>query len=466
MSINNLTTAVTTFAAATHHLTENMLNNETWAWEAYEQVRYAFLETELELRQLAAEVMAARLQAGILPSKAHLILAQHQAAYRDFLALLIGVADEDIDTRPAPNEWHIRRIVQHVHRTERFFLIHILHAHKLHQQGLPLQRPANWQEAAVEFNLIKSVSAEGTLAENWARYDKTHQQVLTTLTPFSEADLLLPSPMWEATHYPIRFRMHRFNSHLREHANQLQKTLVAIDRAPNEAKLLLRQLYGAWAAVEGNLIGTPADFCLAACQALAQQIEARLHSVQTAVSQTAEMITAVTTGDLSHVQTLLQQNPRLVNSCAPDGQFAILKATYGRHWPIVEALVAAGVEMDIFEATAAGQLPKVETMLAEEPEELNAFASDGFTPLQLAAYFAHEDLVHFLLQQGADVHLVSQNDMGLQALHAAVAGGSAAIVKALLAQGADKKATQASGHTPMDTAVANQRDDLITLLQK
>ncbi len=49
---------------------------------------------------------------------------------------------------------------------------------------------------------------------------------------------------------PLRFRLHRFEEHLRQHTIQLDKTLVAIDRVPTEAQRLVRNIYNALADVE------------------------------------------------------------------------------------------------------------------------------------------------------------------------------------------------------------------------
>src|SRR3712207_6856353 len=42
---------------------------------------------------------------------------------------------------------------------------------------------------------------------------------------------------------PLRFRLHRFDSHLRQHTIQAGKTLEGIGRAPSEAKRLLQLIY-------------------------------------------------------------------------------------------------------------------------------------------------------------------------------------------------------------------------------
>jgi hypothetical protein len=60
---------------------------------------------------------------------------------------------------------------------------------------------------------------------------------------------------WEGTELSLRFRLHRFDSHLRQHTVQVDKTLVQIGRPPTEAQRLLRLIYAALAEAEGATIG-------------------------------------------------------------------------------------------------------------------------------------------------------------------------------------------------------------------
>jgi hypothetical protein len=49
---------------------------------------------------------------------------------------------------------------------------------------------------------------------------------------------------------PLRFRLHRFEEHLRQHTIQIDKTLVGIGKPPTEAHRLVRNVYNALADVE------------------------------------------------------------------------------------------------------------------------------------------------------------------------------------------------------------------------
>jgi hypothetical protein len=55
-------------------------------------------------------------------------------------------------------------------------------------------------------------------------------------------------------------------------------------------------------------------------------------------------------------------------------------------------------------AAAAGDLPKVRATLAEAPRLLNMKDGDGATALHHAAIHAHQEVVRWLVSQGADVN--------------------------------------------------------------
>ena len=121
--------AVARFAAATRELPDWVLNNAAWSYDAYDGVRYAFLHTTLELRQLAVEIVAHRRNTGRPPTQAQYALRQHHAAFRDVEALLLNVAEKDFRRQPAPHEWPVNVVLQHIHEVERYFLCrHSQHA--------------------------------------------------------------------------------------------------------------------------------------------------------------------------------------------------------------------------------------------------------------------------------------------------------------------------------------------------
>ena len=59
---------------------------------------------------------------------------------------------------------------------------------------------------------------------------------------------------------------------------------------------------------------------------------------------------------------------------------------------------------EIHDAAAKGDLRKVKALLKEHPELVSAKEGGlGWTPLHVAAYGGHKDVVELLLDKGADV---------------------------------------------------------------
>ena len=142
---------------------------------------------------------------------------------------------------------------------------------------------------------------------------------------------------------------------------------------------------------------------------------------------------------------------------------AILAALYQRHLDEAARLARSAPSLTVWEAAALG-MDDVEAGLSRHPDDLNAFAPDGHTPLGLAAFFARPSTVRLLLARGADVTTAARNPMQVRPLHAAVAGRSAEVVELLLAHGSDVNARQQVGYTPLMGAAASGREDLVQLL--
>ena len=61
---------------------------------------------------------------------------------------------------------------------------------------------------------------------------------------------------------------------------------------------------------------------------------------------------------------------------------------------------------------------------------------------------------------------MSKNGSSLQAIHAAVAGRNAVIVRALIDAGADVNAQQAGGFTPLMAAEQNGDEEIVGMLRR
>jgi ankyrin repeat protein len=180
--------------------------------------------------------------------------------------------------------------------------------------------------------------------------------------------------------------------------------------------------------------------------------------------KTKELLEAVKAGDKTTVDGLLTEEPTLLGFTAPNGSSVILLAAYYGHSELSEVFVGHGAKLDVFEASATGNLRRVQELLNGAPEAVNSFAPDGFYPLGLAAFFGHREIAEFLLDHGADVSLAARNAQHVTALHGAVARRDVEIVRMLLKHGADPNVRQESGFVPLHDAAANGEKAIAGLL--
>ena len=177
---------------------------------------------------------------------------------------------------------------------------------------------------------------------------------------------------------------------------------------------------------------------------------------------------AVKTGDRPAVEMLLAADPRLATARL-DGASAILVATYYHKPGIAECLRPHVPELDIFEACAVGDAPRVKALLESDGRLANAVAQDGFGPLGLACFFGHEPVARLLLAAGARVDQASSNSMRVMPLHSAAAARSVPIARLLLEGGAPVNARQGDGEggfTPLMEAAFNGQVEMVELLMR
>ena len=119
---------------------------------------------------------------------------------------------------------------------------------------------------------------------------------------------------------------------------------------------------------------------------------------------------------------------------------------------------------DVHAAAKSGDTDEVAALLSMDNRLTRSFDADGWSPLHLAAHYGHTALVELLLHNNAPVDLRSTNQMANTALHAALAGRRAGVVKILLDAGADVNAKQHGGWTPLHAAAASGDRALVDLL--
>jgi hypothetical protein len=96
---------------------------------------------------------------------------------------------------------------------------------------------------------------DGPLSNMLSYHRDFHQRIVQEFSNITDQELDLPSTFWEETRFPIQHRLHRYEAHFVQHTIQIDKTLIAIGKAPSEAQRLIRKIYAALAEAEGLMIG-------------------------------------------------------------------------------------------------------------------------------------------------------------------------------------------------------------------
>ena len=242
-----VTQAVEALVSKTIGLGDEDMGRE-WKWGAYDEegLRFALLMTHHELRDLAVRLATKR------PSRTQVqsILAQYHQAYRDLTGVLASVREEELDREPSPGEWPLREVLKHMLGAEHGFLAVNRFALARHRAGTyDTQTEEDWNAFRTPYAMPPDAVA-GTIDDIRNAFANKHIENLRVLAEITDGEIDLPAQFWEEEHMPIRFRLHRFEEHLRQHTIQLDKTLVAIARSPTEAHRLVRNIYNALADVE------------------------------------------------------------------------------------------------------------------------------------------------------------------------------------------------------------------------
>lgn len=116
-------------------------------------------------------------------------------------------------------------------------------------------------------------------------------------------------------------------------------------------------------------------------------------------------------------------------------------------------------ESELLHASRNGDIGAIKTLLDRQKDgeidlDINCLgktkANNSWTPLHLASYFGHRDVVQLLLENGADVNAI--NDIGDSPLHRAAFTGRQDIVTFLLQHHADVNLLNAEGNSPRQVA--------------
>lgn len=248
-----------------------------WQWlpKARADARYALYHA-LEAEQGAA------VMAPMAASEPARILELAQIAFGRLRGVLAGVDDELLDRAPAEGEWALRQTLAHAIGVERSYRANTELA-LVRGDDDPLSLPADpdvvVRTAAGELRRPRPDPADtaGGVLDIVEAFARRRAESDAALSDLGEAQLKRPS-QWGAVHdshvIDVRFRLHRFASHIAEHTVQCETTVAQLGVPITDARIIVRAIGAARGGHERRSSRATLDALDAALHAKADAIGA------------------------------------------------------------------------------------------------------------------------------------------------------------------------------------------------
>src|SRR5690606_36107976 len=205
---------------------------QPFRWGAHnEGVRFSLLTAMQELRTLAVQLADERRRAAVPMTRAQHALAQYNAAYRDLNAVLLAVSDEDYSAVPALGDWPIRYVYGHLVGVERnfFALVHYGARRQREAEELDARLPEGEADRLLgPYEKLSALMEEGTKEELAAYHARNRVRALAEFASLNDTELEGHSIWWENEPFTLEYRLHRMDSHLRQHTIQIEKALASL----------------------------------------------------------------------------------------------------------------------------------------------------------------------------------------------------------------------------------------------
>jgi len=180
---------------------------------------------------------------------------------------------------------------------------------------------------------------------------------------------------------------------------------------------------------------------------------------------TADVMKAIQSDDMASLKQLFTSQPELAGERDENGNSPLLMSAYFSRNAMVRVILDQGVRPNLFEACAAGLAGDVARLLKENPRLVNERSHDGWTPLHLAAFFGRLELVKMLLDSGAPMLAISNNNESNLPINAAAAGRRNDVVRLLVERGCPPDARASDqGYTALHLAANNGNVELVEFL--
>ena len=166
------------------------------------------------------------------------ILTLAQIEFGRLRGVLAPIDDDLLDRAPAQGEWTLRETLAHAIGVERSYRANTEHA-LVRRDDEPLTLSAERRPQP------DPADTGGGVLDILAAFSARRAETDDALARLSEAQMIRPS-QWGPYEVPhridVRFRLHRFASHIVEHAVQCEKTVTALGITLNDPGAVVRSI--------------------------------------------------------------------------------------------------------------------------------------------------------------------------------------------------------------------------------
>jgi hypothetical protein len=162
------------------------------------------------------------------------ILSLAQYAFGSLRGLLAGLDVALLDLEPAPGEWSVRATLAHAIGVERSYRTNTEYS-IARTVAEPVLMPAERRPKA------DPADTEGGIPEILTRFAARRAETDASLAATDESALARPT-MWGGAEVDVRFRLHRFGSHIAEHTYQCEKAVRALGAFGGDARAIVMRI--------------------------------------------------------------------------------------------------------------------------------------------------------------------------------------------------------------------------------
>ena len=166
------------------------------------------------------------------------ILTLAQIEFGRLRGVLAGIDDDLLDRAPAEGEWTVRATLAHTIGVERSYRANTEHA-LVRGDDEPLTLSAQRRPQP------DPADTGGGVLDILAAFAARRAETDAALAGLKEAQMVRPS-QWGPYEVPhridVRFRLHRFASHIVEHTVQCEKTIAALGVTLNDQRAVVRSI--------------------------------------------------------------------------------------------------------------------------------------------------------------------------------------------------------------------------------